>query len=119
MFALLPLLACTATIRVSSDIDGADIYLTRNTPPSTKEAPSVYLAHDEGELTQSVSYWSWDTYWAWVGAPGYAAEVVEIPNEVKVGPVIAAVLCGLWPAIWAYGPDESSVVRVSLDKKKD
>jgi hypothetical protein len=113
------LLGCMATIRVDTDMASADVYVTRNFVPSSKEPPGVYIAHDRGELVVRTAYWSWDEFYVWAGAPHAEAKVVPVPNTVKVGPVIGVILCGLWPAIWAWGPDESQVIRVKVEPQEE
>ncbi len=107
------LLGCMATIRVETDHPAADIYITRNYTPSSKEAPSSYIAHGKGDLQYTTAYWSWDQFWVWAGTDYAQAKVVAVPNNVKVGPVIGAILC-LWPVVWAWGPDDTQVLSVKL-----
>lgn len=107
------LLGCMATIRVETDHPAADIYITRNYTPSSKEAPSSYIAHGKGDLQYTTAYWSWDQFWVWAGTDYAQAKVVAVPNNVKVGPVIGAILC-LWPVVWAWGPDDAQVLSIKL-----
>lgn len=107
------LLGCMATIRVETDHPAADIYITRNYAPSSKEAPSSYIAHGKGDLQYTTAYWSWDQFWVWAGTDYAQAKVVAVPNNVKVGPVIGAILC-LWPVVWAWGPDDAQVLSIKL-----
>jgi hypothetical protein len=107
------LVGCMATIRVETDLPTADIYITRNYAPSSKEAPSSYIAHSKGDLQVTTGYWSWDQFYVWAGGQHSQAKVVAVPNNVKVGPVIGAILC-LWPVLWAWGPDDTQVLSIKV-----
>ncbi len=113
------LVGCMATIRVETDLPTADIYVTRNYAPSSKEAPSSYVAHGTGDLQITTAYWSWDQFWVWAGSDLVQAKVVMVQNNVKVGPVIAAILCGVWPVVWAWGPDDQQVIRIKLKEVRE
>jgi hypothetical protein len=112
MFNALLLLACTATIRATATPESASIYLT-NEKPSTDARPTAFVAKGTGELDVRVKYYTWQEWYLWVSAPGYATQVVQVPTEPKVGPIVGAVL--VWfPAVWAIGPDDDAMIEVEL-----
>jgi hypothetical protein len=111
---ILALLACTATIRVNTNLDTAEIYVMRNAVPNIKQTPSTYAYRGKGDVTWNTAYWSWDEWWVWVGAPGYESQVIKVPQEVKIGPAVLAVFFCAIPAVWAYGPDDDQIIDVKL-----
>lgn len=115
MFVLL--LACAATIRVETKPTGADVYVVQasggNEVIPTDRLPA-YIMRGTSPFTASVAYYAWNNYYVWVDAPGYRAEVMPVPNEPKVAPIVGGIFC-LFPFIWSMGPTDS-VLYVDLEK---
>ncbi len=110
-------LACTATIAATASPASATIILT-NTPPSGNDRPPSYVAKATGDLRVQVHYYTWQEWYLWVDAPGYSAQVVPVPTEPKIGPIIGALFVA-FPAVWAIGPDSGSTIEVVLKAGKD
>lgn len=109
LFSLLT--GCTATIQVSGMPDGAEVYLTKQ-PPSPASKPAFSLAGGKlPNFTYTGSYFAWEDFYLWVSKPGYETQVIRVPKEAKVGPIIGGIFC-LFPFIWAAGPTQ---VPVNLD----
>ena len=100
--SLLVLSACTANINVQARPGHAEIYVTEY-PPSVTEAPVTYVGRGTGSVAAPVNYFAWDSYYVWVGAPGYTTHIAPVPGEAKIGPIIGGCFF-LFPWMWAYGP---------------
>ena len=100
--AALFLTGCAASINVRARPDNADVYVTQY-QPNASEPPVSYVSRGTGSVSTTVNYFAWDSYYLWVGAPGYQTHVEAVPGEAKVGPIIGGIFC-LFPFMWAYGP---------------
>ena len=104
---LLLLSGCTATITVEALPSGADVYVTKN-PPMSSRAPITYEARGRAPFQTVVNYWAWENFYVWADAPGHEPMVYAIPNEVKVGPAIGGFFCApIW--LWVMGPTEAPI----------
>lgn len=104
----LALVACVAPITVLSRPPGAEVYITDH-PPVVTMKPATWETMGVTPFVGVVDYFVWDTYYVWVDAPGYQAQVREVNNEVKVGPALGGFFC-LWPIwVWAWGPDDAPI----------
>jgi hypothetical protein len=99
---------CTAYLQVEVKPSAADVYIT-DYPPSAKEEPVIYVAKGTAPFYYPQPYLAWQQYYVWASADGYEPQVRQIPNEIKVGPLVGAIFCLLPLGIWAYGPIESPV----------
>ena len=109
--------SCKSTIHVQTRPDNADVYITRRTAgdmPSRTERPSAYNFRVKGSNSVRVPYVAWNEYFVWVEADGYEGKLVQVPNNVKVGPVIGCPFL-LIPCLWVAGPDGRSVFDVELE----
>ncbi|MEN0066235.1 MAG: hypothetical protein AAGA48_29105 [Myxococcota bacterium] len=109
------LLGCTSTIQVYGAPKGAEIYVTKQ-PPTPTMKPAVTLAGGKlPNFTYTGNYLAWETLYLWISAPGYETQVVRVPNDAKIGPIIGGIFC-LFPFIWAVGPTETPI-NVELPRK--
>ena len=76
---------------IQSNVPGSNVYVT-DYMPTPEQAPSVYDATGTTPLYCEVEYFAWDNYYVWVGAPGYAAQVRKVQNEIKPAPLIGGLL---------------------------
>ena len=106
-------LGCSSKIVVSTTPDNASIYITKqdygNAPPMASMVPPIYLAKGEGTLSCNVDYFAWNKFYVYADAPGYKAQVVQVPGEVKVLPGVVAFCLCLPAGIWAYGPADTPI----------
>lgn len=120
---LLLLSGCTSTILVNAEPENAFVYVT-DYRPDPNHPPQVYEAAGPAPLYCDLNYYAWEDYYVWVGAEGYQTQVMNINNEIKVGPVIGSVCLFpttvLWlvPLIWAWGPeDDPMYFRLEPEKR--
>jgi len=99
-------LGCTSKITVNATPNNASIYITKqdygNSAPMASTVPVMYEAKGEGSLSCNVDYFAWNKFYVYADAPGYKAQVVQVPGEVKVLPGVVAFCLCLPAGIWAY-----------------
>ena len=106
--------ACTATIQVYGAPEGSTVYLTKQ-PPTPNAKPAISVG--QGKLPNAsftTNYFLWDSYYLWIAQEGYETQVVKVPNEAKVGPIVGTLFC-LFPVIWAAGPTQNPI-NVELER---
>jgi hypothetical protein len=111
--------SCKSTIHVQTRPGDADVYLARRPAgdaPSRTERPSAYNFRVKGAESVRVPYLAWDEYYAWVEADGYEGKLIQVPGQIKIGPVLGcAIPIFLFvPCLWVYGPDGRSMLDVEL-----